>query len=222
MYRIEFLSVYFPFYLPCLIFYFFVRTTTMHHICKFHLEYIVFPYTKQKAPRYYPAEDIKPTKKVHVVKQNPPRIRSSITPGTVLIILAGRFRGKRVVCLKALESGLLLVSGPYKINGVPLRRVNQAYVIATSTKIDVSAIDVSFLTDEYFARSKDAVKTDAETEFFAGDAPKPAVVSDERKADQVKVDTELLKIVAATEMLEGYLAALFTLTTNDKPHLMNF
>lgn len=176
----------------------------------------------QKTPRYYPAEDVKPAKKVHKVKQNPPRIRKSITPGTVVIILAGRFRGKRVVCLKALESGLLLVSGPYKINGVPLRRVNPAYVIATSTKVDVSSVDVSAITDEYFARSKDAPKADGETEFFAGDAPKPAVVSDERKADQQKVDGALLKVVGATEMLEGYLAALFTLTSSDKPHLMKF
>ena len=159
---------------------------------------------------------------MHIVKQNPPRIRKSITPGTVVIILAGRFRGKRVICLKALESGLLLVSGPFKINGVPLRRVNPAYVIATSTKVDVSSVDVSTVTDEYFSRSKDAPKTDGETEFFSGDAPKPAVVSDERKADQQKVDGALLKVVAATEMLEGYLAAHFTLTSSDKPHLMKF
>lgn len=154
-------------------------------------------------------------------KKKPPRIRKSITPGTVLILLAGRFRGKRVVCLKALESGLLLVSGPYKINGVPLRRVNQAYVIATSTNVDVSGVDVSSFNDSYFSRAKDS-SSEGEEEFFLGDAPKPAVVSDQRKTDQKKVDDALLKAVASVDMLEAYLAAQFTLTTHDKPHLMQF
>jgi large subunit ribosomal protein L6e len=48
--------------------------------------------------------------------------------------------------------------GPFKFNGVPLRRVNQAYTIATSTKVDVSGIDVSSFDDAFFTKSAKAQK----------------------------------------------------------------
>ena len=157
-------------------------------------------------------------KVVRKTKRNPPKVRESIAPGTILILLAGRFRGKRVVCLKVLESGLVLVSGPYQLNGVPLRRINPSYVIATSTKIDVSSVDISSFTDKYFARAEETLKG----ELFAGDEAKPAIVSDTRKEDQKKVDAELMKVVSGIDMLDAYLKARFSLSNNDKPHKMVF
>ena len=89
-------------------------------------------------------------------KQKQPKqstLRKSIQPGTVLILLSGRFRGKRVVFLKQLESGLLLITGPYKINGVPLRRVSAAYTISTKTKVNLAGIDVSSINDTHFKKN---------------------------------------------------------------------
>jgi len=171
-----------------------------------------------RAGKYYPADDVKKPLNSRKGKRNPPKIRASITPGTILILLAGRFRGKRVVCLKALESGLLLVSGPYQVNGVPLRRVHPTYAIATSTKIDVAAVDVTKFDDAYFGRS---TKT-SEEEFFAGDDAVKAIVSDERKADQQIVDGALMKTVESVADLKSYLKAKFSLNRSDKPHKMIF
>jgi len=174
-------------------------------------------------PKWYAADDVKRPLPSRKANRKQTKLRSSIVPGTILIILAGRFQGKRVVYLKQLESGLLLVNGPYKLNGVPLRRVNQAYVIATSTRIDVSSVNVSDVNDALFAKeAKDKSKKSGSESFIAPAAEVKKVVSAERKAAQKTVDTALNAVIAKVENLEKYLNAKFTLTKGVYPHAIKF
>ncbi|KAL8142920.1 hypothetical protein V2J09_015952 [Rumex salicifolius] len=168
----------------------------------------------EKPSKYYPADDVKKPL-INKRKPKPTKLRASITPGTVLILLAGRFKGKRVVFLKQLSSGLLFVTGPFKINGVPLRRVNQSYVIATSTKIDVSGVSIDKFDDKYFAKQAEKKKKKAEGEFFQEDKEEKNVLPVEKKDDQKLVDSALLKSIESVPDLKTYLVASLIVLTED-------
>merc|ERR1719362_2335699 len=145
-------------------------------------------------------------------------LRRDIQAGQILILLSGRFRGRRVVFLRQLQSGLLLVTGPYKLNGVPLKRVNQAYTIATKTKVNVSsAISLVEKMDE----KKFFTVNDVERKsFFEDNAEKSKRIPEERKTLQKNVDTKLMDVVKSTPHMKHYLANRFALKNGDRPHSM--
>jgi hypothetical protein len=68
---------------------------------------------------------------------------------------------------------VLLVTGPFKVNGVPLRRVNARYVIATSTSVDLKGVDEGVLKkaseDGYFTKDKASKKPGEESFFKQGE-----------------------------------------------------
>lgn len=182
--------------------------------------------------------------KAGVVRRNSPEytsVRKSCSPGTVAIVLAGRFRGKRVIILKQLaRNGPLVISGPMKYNGVPLRRIDSRYLIATSTKVDISNVDTSAIKPKVFARPK-ATKPEKSEEHFMGDkqkkaaekcakktskaAPKKSVVSEARAQLQKSIDAALISAIqqdAQGKAKAGYLRSVFTLKPGDAPHRWNW
>ncbi|KAL4917642.1 ribosomal protein L6e-domain-containing protein [Aspergillus aurantiobrunneus] len=179
----------------------------------------------QKAQRWYPVDDEPQPKKVRKALR-PTKLRESLQPGTILILLAGRFRGKRVILLKHLDQGVLLVTGPFKINGVPLRRVNARYVIATSKRVDIGGVDSQALekvsAPGYFTKEKKNEKKTEEAFFKQGEKPEKKKVASARASDQKTIDQSILANVKKENFLGSYLAATFSLRNGDKPHEMKF
>ncbi|BGP56787.1 hypothetical protein JCM8202_004441 [Rhodotorula sphaerocarpa] len=182
------------------------------------------PTAAEKRASYYPADDSVQRPKISRKTNKPTKLRESIVPGSIVILLAGRFRGKRVVVLGQLPSGLLLVTGPYVINGVPVRRVNQSYVIATSTKVELpQGLDLAKFNDAYFTKDKSSSRKGTEGEFFDKESkPAKKELPAERAQDQKALDKQVLGAVKQTPVLAKYLAASFGLSKGEFPHLLKF
>ena len=169
---------------------------------------------------WYPVSDLKThfKRKCKIPKKS--HISAELVPGQVVILLSGRFRGRHVVFLKKLESNLLLVTGPYKYNGVPLKRVNAAYVLPTNTKLEVDGKVAESIKEELFKKVDIEIKS--EKDFFVEEKVKKERITKERVDAQTKVDTEVKKAVDKVPMMKEYLRNRFALKSGDKPHLMKF
>merc|ERR1712062_302702 len=128
-------------------------------------------------------------------------LRPSLQEGTIAIVLAGAHKGKRVLVLKQLASGLVLITGPMKLNGCPMRRINQNYLLATTTQVDITSVKLpETINDEY----------------------KP---SEQRKTDQANVDKQVLEAVKKHPegaALKAYFKSIFSLSKGQFPHTMTF
>jgi len=181
--------------------------------------------TLRKNKAHYPTKGLvkdRPTKgSVKLHKRN---TRKSLIPGRVVIIVAGKHKGKRVVVLKVLKSGLLLITGPFSLNSCPLRRISQRYIIATQTRINMAKVVVpDHINDTYFKRAQKK-RNRGEGEIFAAKKEK-YVPSEQKKADQVAVDKSLKTAISQhkdKKLLFNYLKSYFALSSSQYPHRLKF
>ena len=141
--------------------------------------------------------------------------------------MSGPHRGRRVVVLKSLASGNLLVTGPYAVNGVPLKRVNPAFVLATSTQVSLAGVNAK-VDDAWFKRQKtwtqSQLKNASEARLKRVEQSKQSETQwrESAKQTQKNVDAQLLENIKKVEHLKGYLGTRFTLYNNSRPHELNF
>ena len=113
------------------------------------------------------------------------------------------------------------MTGPYQLNGIPLRRVDQAYVIATQTKIKIKDFVVPpAVTDSYFKRKIKRAKKGKES-LFVPEETKSQVTA-EMKEIQKQVDTPVIKAIQAREYVDAYIRTKFSLKKGQYPHEMKF
>merc|ERR1711879_1129489 len=153
-------------------------------------------------------------------------LRDTLKAGTVAIVLAGAHKGKRVIVLKQLASGLVLVTGPMKLNGCPMRRINQNYLLATQTSVNISAVKVpETINDDYFKRAKAPKGKKAEGGDIFTSKKEEYKPSDQRKTDQANVDKQVLEAVKKHPegaALKAYFKSIFSLSKGQFPHTMTF
>ena len=173
-------------------------------------------YATQERSRRRPSKNIAPVR----------RFKAGLEPGRVVIVLAGRHKGKRVVVLKTLPSGLLLITGPHVINGCPVRRMHQQYVIVTSTKLDLSGVKLpDNLNDAYFKPAVEkAPKGKDGGDVFSPEKEK-FKPNEQRKKDQIAVDklvVDVIKKNSDKKLLLSYLGSFFQLRNRVYPHQLKF
>lgn len=168
------------------------------------------------------------------VKANKPTLRKSLKPGTVVILLTGRFAGKHAVFLRQLPSGLILVSGPFRSNGVPLKRVQQTHVIPTQTRVRLPKNLAKSVKDCWFYKAKSLPRLEAKKLKEAEEKKeKKTPVLNVKKTKrskltplyantQKRIDKEIVKAIKRVPHLNAYMQSRFKLKSTDRPHDMVF
>jgi large subunit ribosomal protein L6e len=171
------------------------------------------------------------------------KLRYRLRPkGTIVIVLGNctkLHRGRRMIFLKQLETGDLLLASPNTLTLMPTLQVVQAsYVIATTTRIPLTPACVEAaekVTFNMFKKANSKKTTDKKKRdgsIFADDQTqaKSATVETIDPELEKTIDSELMKSIANfnkgdtldAAIMKKYLRTRFTIKNGEYPHQMKF
>jgi ribosomal protein L14E/L6E/L27E len=119
--------------------------------------------------------------------------------GAVLILLNPKFYGKKSILLNKTNDGFLVISGPYCINGISIKKIHPKYSIFTGLKLNLCKYNFRILTDRYFTLLKIAKKN------FKKDEKN--TLFEAHRTRQIWIDDHLMKEILKDFFLKFYLKA---------------
>jgi ribosomal protein L14E/L6E/L27E len=148
------------------------------------------------------------------ILRNKPKI--ILERGSILILLTKKYLGRKAILLNTTESGLFVISGPYLINGISIRRVNEKYTLYSGAKVNlecknltstrINFIHASFsLNDEYFVALKKSMNKNFKIQDYS------CVLS--HKIRQNNIDRFLIYLLKKNIFFLGYLRTRGTFFT---------
>ena len=85
------------------------------------------------------------------------------------------------------------MTGPYKYNGVPLKRVNGLYALPTNTKFKLDAKVADSIKDDFFKKTELNIKE--EKDFFVEEKLKKKELLKKNKKDKLQLILKLKKLL---------------------------
>lgn len=125
-------------------------------------------------------------------KKNERKPRTDLEKGMICVVLEGKYEAKKVFFLKSLKNNMALCTGIKSVNGAAFFKIDEAYLFATSMKINIGDIDVDENNVLVIGKDKNVENMEIEN-------------SD----DLNKIESMILKEIEKIEFMKAYLATPF-------------
>lgn len=120
--------------------------------------------------------------------------RTDLETGMITVVCEGIYESKKVFYLKGLDNNLVICAGIRDVNGVPFFKIDESYLLATSTKIPVNINEITVKENEVPLITKDKSIEIMEVDY-----------SDKMN----QIEKSLLEEVKKVDFLKSYLSAPF-------------